>query len=332
MQSSPAQPAGTPESPAAATPAPTAAAVPTPVAPANDDAPASPQATTPATPPSPGDQPSLENEIIVTGRAPSPVDPVEKLNIVSYQAVQAVDKAVVAPITHAYEHGIPEPVRDGLHNVLDNLDEPVVFLNFMLQLKPGKAFETLGRMVINTTLGVGGLFDVAKKKPFNLPRRPNGLADTLGYYGVGTGPYLFLPLIGPTTLRDLLARPFDLLVLPVIAPVPFGDPKVAFAKGVLNSLDERLQSDALLKKVHTSDDPYVTQREEYLARRKAEIDVLKGKRKSIYDPPYYQFSKPASQAKGDAKSNTQEEPAPVSPTTPAPETTPAVPKANTAQP
>lgn len=228
-----------------------------------------------------------EPEIVVSGRLPSPEDPVEQFNVVSYDAVQAVDSALIEPVTEAYSGVVPEPVRDGFHNVLDNLDEPIVFINFLLQLKPGKAIETLGRFTINSTLGVGGLFDVAKKKPFNLPRRSNGLADTLGYYGVGPGPYLFLPVIGSTTVRDLLARPFDLLILPTIAPRPFSDPKVALGKGVLSAVDEREQNDDKLDRIHSAEDPYVIQREEYLARRRAEIDVLKGKRKSIDDPPYY---------------------------------------------
>ncbi|MEJ2408677.1 MAG: VacJ family lipoprotein [Novosphingobium sp.] len=234
------------------------------------------------------DQPDTP-EIIVTGRLRSPADPVEQLNVASFDAVQAVDSAVIGPVAHAYRFTIPEPVRDGVHNALDNLDEPIVFLNFLLQLKPGKAFETLGRFAINTTLGVGGLFDIAKRKPFNLPRRSNGLADTLGYYGVGPGPYLFLPIIGSTTVRDLIARPFDLLILPTIVPKPFSDPKVALGKGVLSALDEREQNDDKIARIHGAADPYVVQREEYLARRRAEIEVLKGKRKSIYDPPYYEL-------------------------------------------
>lgn len=229
------------------------------------------------------------NEIVVSARQSSPADPVEEVNQISYEAVQAVDSAIIAPVTHVYRDGIPKPIRHGIRNVLNNLDEPIVFLNFLLQLKPGKAFETLGRFAINTTIGVGGLFDVAKNKPFNLPRRSNGLADTLGYYGVGPGPYLFLPLIGATTLRDVLARPFDLLILPTLVPDPFAEPTVALAKNTLSALDEREQNDERLARIRAAADPYVVQREEYLARRQAEIDVLKGKRKSIYEPLYYQL-------------------------------------------
>lgn len=255
-------------------------------------APATPSQPAPAAPPSeqaPAAPPPAQGEILVSGRPPSPVDPVEHLNVVSYQAVQAVDAALVGPIARTYKMVLPKPVRDGVHNALDNLDEPIVFVNFLLQLKPGKAMETAGRFLINSTLGIAGLVDVAKRKPFNLPRRSNGLADTLGYYGVGPGPYLFLPVIGATTVRDLIARPFDLLILPTLVRKPFSDPKVALAKGSLSALDERAQNDEKLSKIHSANDPYLVQREEYLARRKAEIEVLKGKRKSIDDPPYYTF-------------------------------------------
>ena len=95
-----------------------------------------------------------------------------------------MDDAVIAPVARAYKRGLSDDVRDGIRNAINNIDEPIVFVNFLLQLKIGKAFETAGRFAINSTVGVAGIMDVAKKKPFNLPRRSNGLADTLGYYGV----------------------------------------------------------------------------------------------------------------------------------------------------
>lgn len=251
------------------------------------------------------------DEILVSGRAPSPIDPVERVNVVSYEVVQGIDTAVTGPIARTYKKALPEQIRVGVHNALNNLDEPIVFVNFLLQLKPGKAFETASRFLLNSTLGGAGLFDVAKRKPFNLPRRANGLADTLGYYGVGTGPYLFLPIIGATTLRDVLARPLDLLILPTAIPKPFGNPSVSLGKGTLSALDERAGNDEKLAKIHAAKDPYLVQREEYLARRQAEIDVLKGKRKSIDDPPYYTFpgtSQPPKQSKPDMQSQTEPRP------------------------
>lgn len=253
------------------------------------EAPQAPAAQEQPETPAPPTAPPAEGEILVSGRAPSAIDPVEHVNVVSFEAVQEIDKVITGPLARSYMHALPKPARDGVHNVLNNLDEPIVFVNFLLQLKPGKAIETAGRFLVNSTLGVAGLVDVAKRKPFNLPRRSNGLADTLGYYGVGTGPYLFLPIIGATTLRDLIARPIDLMILPAAVHKPFGDPKVALAKGTISALDERAENDAKIARIHAANDPYLVQREEYLARRKAEIEVLQGKRKSIDDPPYYTF-------------------------------------------
>jgi phospholipid-binding lipoprotein MlaA len=138
------------------------------------------QSTEPDTPVSPSPTAGGPNDIIVTGRRPSPADPLEELNATSFEISQSVDETFVAPVAFAYGEVIPRPVRKGLRNFLHNLGSPVVFLNYMLQLKPGKAAETLGRFAINTTLGVGGVVDVAKRKPFNLPHRRNGFANTLG--------------------------------------------------------------------------------------------------------------------------------------------------------
>ncbi len=219
------------------------------------------------------------NTIVVTARqGPPRGDPIAVVNEVSFVAVQAVDEAFVAPIAYGYQKGLPEPIRDGIHNALNNLDEPIVLLNFLLQLKIAKAVETVGRFTINSTVGVAGLFDVAEKKPFKLPRRSNGLADTLGYYGVGPGPYLFLPLIGSTTLRDVVGRIADLSLLPAAVGKPFTNPLVSASKGVLSSIDDRVENDEILTRIQQSGNPYAAMREYYLKRRQAEIDVLRGKR------------------------------------------------------
>ncbi|MDE2563632.1 MAG: VacJ family lipoprotein [Sphingomonadales bacterium] len=216
--------------------------------------------------------------ITVNGRGPAPrEDPLMRVNEDSYKAVQVVDDAVVKPASIVYRGLLPGPVRDGLHNVLQNLHEPAVFINFLLQGKPGKAIETLGRFAINTTIGVAGLVDVAKRKPFDLPYRPNGFADTLGFYGVGPGPYLYLPLIGPTTVRDLGGLLLDKAVLPLSVGGMFRNPVYAVSTGVVKSLDERVRFDAELTCLQHAGRPYDTERAVYLARRQAEIDALKGR-------------------------------------------------------
>ena len=223
-------------------------------------------------PPAPGD-------IVVTARgAPPPGDPLQDVNITSFRAIQSVDKALVAPVATGYQGIVPEPVRDGLGNALRNLTEPVNFLNFLLQFKIGKAAETLGRFAINTTFGVGGLFDVAKTKPFDLPYRRNGFANTLGFYGVEPGPYFYLPLIGPTTLRDLAGNSIDLLVVPTAVGAPFNRTAYAVPTTVIRQLNDRIEGDAEIKRLQEESlDPYVETRTLYLEMRQREIDALKGK-------------------------------------------------------
>ncbi|MEG3085131.1 VacJ family lipoprotein [Sphingomonas sp. PB2P12] len=213
-------------------------------------------------------------DIVVSGRRPSHADPLARANIQSYKAVHAVDGAVVAPLAKGYRKAFPKPVRDGIHNFLDNVQEPIVFLNYLFQLKPGKAIETLGRFAVNTTVGVAGVIDMAKRCPINLPHRPNSLANTLGYYGVGPGPYLFLPIIGPTSVRDLFGTSVDRLALPATLGTPFNKSYYTVPANILSALDYRVAFDQTLTTLHSAPDPYPATRNAYLQRRKAEIDRL----------------------------------------------------------
>ena len=245
-----------------------------------------------AIPPVPGPDASAEtfdesDSIVVSGSHEAPKeDPLEGVNFQSYEAVQALDRAVVAPVAMGYKHVVPKPVRHGIRNFINNLDEPVVALNFLLQLKPGKAAETLGRFAINSTLGIGGLIDVAKKKPFNLPRRYNGLANTLGYYGIGPGPFLFVPGIGPTTARDLVGRIVDFSIVPRVVGSPLTRTEVSIGKATLSAISDRIADDARIRQLRDhSDDGYGAIRKNYLERRQAEIDALKGRPKVVVAEP-----------------------------------------------
>lgn len=222
-------------------------------------------------------------DIVVRAEARTvPGDPLQQLNLKAFKAVQAVDHAVIRPAAMAYSHIVPNPIRSGFRNFLNHLTEPVVFVNFLLQLKPGKAAETLGRFAINSTVGVAGIFDIAKRRPFKLPHRPNGFAYTMGYYGVKPGPFLFLPLVGPTTVRDLIGVILDRAFVPFAFGKPFNRPAYAIPTNVFGQLDQRAQLDATLNKLHAeSGRPYGATREDYLERRQAEIDVLRGKRNDV---------------------------------------------------
>lgn len=217
-----------------------------------------------------------QRDIVVTARAHSAGDPLEAVNARSYAVTQAVDTALIGPASLAYRHHVPRPIRGGVRNFLNNLHEPDVFLNYLLQLKPGKAVETFGRFAINSTAGAAGLIDVARRRPFHLPRRPNGFGDTFGYYGVKPGPFFYLPVIGPVTLRDLVGGGMDRLLLPVTVGSPFNQLAYTVPTGVLSGLDRRAEFDDQLTELRGGTDPYSARRDLYLARRQAEIDHLRG--------------------------------------------------------
>jgi phospholipid-binding lipoprotein MlaA len=231
------------------------------------------------------------DEIVVTAKARwEAPDPFAGVNADSFKVTQKVDSAVMGPAALAYRNKVPGPVRRGIHNFLYNLREPVVFVNFVLQHKIGKAAETVGRFALNTTIGAIGLFDMAKRKPFRLPRRSNGFANTLGYYGVPNGPFLFLPIVGPTTVRDLFGGAVDRIVLPITLGQGVTDPKFAIPAGALGALDHRAEFDETLHQLHDgAADPYARSRDFYLQRRQAEIDALKGRGAGnggpLSDPP-----------------------------------------------
>jgi phospholipid-binding lipoprotein MlaA len=240
-----------------------------------------------AIPPEPQTIPPAEQAgdgtVVVTGRSRRG-DPLAPVNAASFEATQAIDDVLVGPLSRAYTAVLPTPARDGVRNFLGNLREPIVFANYLLQLKPGKAMETLGRFAINTTVGVAGLFDVAKRKPFRLPRRRNSFANTLGLYGVKPGPFFFLPLVGPTTLRDLFGTTIDQLMVPVSSLPPLNDRNAALAISGFSALSYRADLDPTLKAARATADPYAARRKAYLDRREAEIDAIRG-RKLRSEPP-----------------------------------------------
>ena len=219
----------------------------------------------------------LATTVSVNGTAVghAPGDPLEGLNRHLFAGYLFSDRKFIRPVAMGYRHVVPKPVRSGLRNFFSNLGEPIVFLNDLLQLKPGRAFKTFERFVINSSLGLGGLIDVAKSPNLGLPHHDNGFGNTLAYYGVGPGPYLFLPIIGPTTLRDLLAGQGDDFVLPIAIGNPFDRLEYQIPRGVLSGIDDRAESDSDFKALLDSAvDPYATLRSVYLQNRAAEIQAL----------------------------------------------------------
>lgn len=243
--------------------------------------PAAPPVAPPVAAPPPVAERGPAGEVVVRARSRAG-DPLQATNIETFNATQAVDDAVVGPVALAYKKGLPRPIRTGLRNFLNNLREPVVAVNYLFQLKPGKAAETVGRFAVNSTIGVLGLVDMAERKPFRLPYRRNGFANTMGYYGIGPGPFFFLPLIGPTTLRDLLGNGVDQFV--PIGPIrPFSGAQYTVPIAILSSLDYRAEMNDELERQRGTGDAYSAARAYYNWRRQAEIDRLKGR--PIQPPP-----------------------------------------------
>jgi phospholipid-binding lipoprotein MlaA len=240
--------------------------------------PAPPSSPAQPAPPAAEAQPAPTNDFdLELEQAGGGKDPLEGFNRLSFEISQVLDKIIIRPAAMIYRH-FPKPARDGVHNVLSNLGEPVVFLNDMLQLRPDRAIRTFGRFLINTALGFGGLLDIAKRKPFHLPHHANSLGDTLGYYGVKPGPYIYVPILGPTTLRDVTGSAEQLLA-PLVVGAPLDDPNYQISTLIAGGLDQRERADEDLKAMlRDAIDPYATMRANFLQDRAGEIAALKARR------------------------------------------------------
>ena len=140
-------------------------------------------------------------------------DPVEKVNRAIFKANQAIDHAVLRPVAEAYEQHVPQGVRQGVHNIVRNLGEPAVAVNNMLQGDAEHAWQSVGRLAVNTTVGGAGAVDVAAR--WGLPAREVDFGETLAKWGVDEGPYVMIPLVGPANLRDAVGTAVDVAFNPL---------------------------------------------------------------------------------------------------------------------
>lgn len=142
-----------------------------------------------------------------TGPNANPKDPLEPMNRSISTFNDTVDDNVLKPVATSYRDYIPQPVQTGVSNFFRNLSDVFSTVNNGLQLKGRDTAESLMRVVVNTTLGIYGIFDVATE--IGLQRHPEDFGQTLGYWGVPDGPYVVLPLLGPSTVRDTAALPIE---------------------------------------------------------------------------------------------------------------------------
>ncbi|TNE62657.1 MAG: VacJ family lipoprotein [Alphaproteobacteria bacterium] len=197
-------------------------------------------------------------------------DPLEGMNRATFEFNRVVDRALIRPISATYIAVVPEAPRQGVSNIMRNLREPWVFVNDILQFKFKRAGETLGRFIVNSTVGLAGLFKASDK--MGIPYHREDFGQTLAVWGVGDGPYLVLPFIGPSTGRDAVGFAGDVFGDPVTIGIDQMDEKGAnLTRTSIEVLDARARAHALIDQLYKEDDPYVVARSVYYQNRRFEI-------------------------------------------------------------
>ena len=193
-------------------------------------------------------------------------DPLENINRFFFSLNQRLDRNAGRPAATAYKDTVPQSVRSGLHNVLDNLGGPVTVANSLLQIRLKDAGIATGRFLVNTTIGLAGIFDVASD--WGLPGRNRDFGETMGTYGVPPGPYLVLPFRGSTDVRDFAGNYIDGYATPLRYVRYDGRNYVGLMKSTLGSMDNRATNLVTLRDIErASVDYYATVRTLYLERR-----------------------------------------------------------------
>jgi phospholipid-binding lipoprotein MlaA len=197
-------------------------------------------------------------------------DPYEPTNRKIFELNQSFDKHLARPVAVFYNHAVPQFFRDRIHYVLYNLDLPVTFGNDVLQGEVKRGAQTVGRFAVNTTLGIGGMWDIASK--MGIPDHTEDFGQTLAVWGATEGPYLVMPGVGPAPPRDLIGDVADLFMDPWSYIRYHGHWTFAYVRTGLGILDLRARNvDTLDQIERTSVDYYATQRSLYRQYRNSEI-------------------------------------------------------------
>jgi phospholipid-binding lipoprotein MlaA len=214
-------------------------------------------------------------------------DPMEPTNRVFYKIDDALDTYTLKPIAQGYVYITPEPVRNGIHNLLSNLSSPVLFANDVAQAHPRHAGDTFMRFLINSTIGVAGVFDVAKSIGYKAHDTDFGV--TLGVWGVGEGPYLYLPFLGPNSPRSAVGYGADLALDP-FTWVPHGHElkTMNWARFGMTAIDTRSRLLGDVDKIKaTALDPYASIRSLYRQHVQSQVEAAKAPEK-LTTPSWWQ--------------------------------------------
>lgn len=211
-------------------------------------------------------------------------DPLESMNRGIYKFNDTADKAVVKPIAGTYKALFPSPLRSGINNFFGNLNTIVSVANNLLQLKFNNAVSESGRFIINSTFGIGGVFDLASKD--GIEKHTEDFGQTLGYWGVGDGPYLVLPLLGASSIRDttgLLVDAWALDPIYYIHNIPTRN-GARFAKAI-DTRAQYLPASDLLDEAAL--DPYAYMRDAYFQRRANQVHDGEAPKANAEDEDFY---------------------------------------------
>jgi phospholipid-binding lipoprotein MlaA len=202
-----------------------------------------------------------------TGPNANPRDPLEPYNRAMSSFNDGVDRAVLKPVATAYVAVTPSLVREGVTNFFGNLQDGWTFVNSVLQLRPQKALESITRFSMNTFFGLGGLLDIAGEA--GVPKHNEDLGKTLGRWGVPSGPYIVLPVLGPSTLRDALTITAETAYDPVSQISPISSRNTVTVVRLVNSRSKFLRLGNLLDDAAL--DKYSFTRDAFLAKRNADV-------------------------------------------------------------
>ncbi len=218
-------------------------------------------------------------------------DPLEPTNRVFYAVNDALDTVILRPVALAYHYAVPNVIRSHTHNVLVNLGNPIVLANDMLMGKPRRAGDTLMRLVVNSTIGLAGIFDVATD--WGWPQHDSDFGITLAVWGMPSGPFLFLPVLGPSSPRDAVGFGVDIALNPVTwihGPVGSG---LSWGEVGLVAVDSRERVLDDLDKIKAQAlDPYATIRSLSVQHRQLQVESAHDDNRAT-PSPWYPQPKPA---------------------------------------
>lgn len=218
-------------------------------------------------------------------------DPYEARNRAVHEFNRGVDQAVVRPVAMGYGQVVPGPVRTGIGNFSDNLSLPGKILNSLLQFRPGDAAENTTRLLVNSTLGIGGIFDPATA--MGAPEVDTDFGETLHVWGLPEGAYVELPFFGPSTERDTVGLAVDFVLNPLDSVLSGEEQGIARGTGVLARIGDRYTYSGVIDELlYESAESYAQTRMTYLQRRR--YDLNRGRAPEYFDPYEDPYADPYS--------------------------------------